>query len=62
MNKYKNGLLPKSFDNMFENFESIHNYDVHDIRRITGHKNHKIKTILCSVQSPGGGGTQLFFR
>ena len=47
MYKYKNGLLPKSFDDMFENFESIYNYD-------TQHKmnyrpqNHKIKTILCS--------------
>ncbi len=47
MYKYKNGLLPKSFDKMFQNFESIHKYN-------TRHKKnylpqiHKIKTILTS--------------
>ena len=38
MYKYKNGLLPKSFNDMFENFESIHNYDTRHIRKITGQK------------------------
>ena len=47
MYKYKNDILLEPFDNMFRNFESIHNYD-------TRHKKnylpqiHKIKTLLST--------------
>ena len=46
MYKYNNGLLLTSFDNVFEHFESIHNYDTRHEKNYRP-QNHKIKTILC---------------
>ena len=45
--KYENGLLPKSFNDMFEYFESIHNYN-NRYKKNYRPQNHKIKTILYS--------------
>ena len=52
MYKYKNGLLPKSFDDMFENFESIHNYDTRHKKNYRS-QNHKIKQFSVLVQTYG---------
>ena len=47
MYKYKNELLPKPFDNMFENFENVHKYNTrHKKNRLP--QIQKIKTILSS--------------
>ncbi len=47
MYKYKNGLLPKSFDNMFTNFESIHKYNTRNKNNFLP-QIHKVKTILTA--------------
>ena len=47
MYKYKNGLLPKSYDDMLGNFKSIHKFDTRHKKNYIP-QNHKIKTILCS--------------
>ena len=45
MYKYKSGMLPTSFDHLFENLETFHNYNTQNQTNYR-YDIHKIKSIL----------------